>query len=163
MLQVSTTNVAAQLIGQSYSYISVLGLPSVAQDRYAIEKELIAGTIYSLRKANEVQPHGGYDRDGRWYPNYGEHCECCDDIRKPSTKYWFSYKDHCRTARHIGNMLGVDAEKILAASERIQTLPESTRDVMKFAAISFLEHIRCGNVQCVQYIHAPGELRLVSR
>ncbi len=61
--------------------------------------------MYESRKDRETHPDGYFDRGGRWYPNESEECECCKNIRTPSRAYPYSLMTHCRSKKHINNLL----------------------------------------------------------
>ena len=94
--------------------------------------------IYLERNEYEIQPAGGYDREGRWYPNHAEHRGCCDMVRKPSAKYWFSLKEHCRSAKHIGELLRLDSRDILKAASRFKEASAIEHSVILRATLLFL-------------------------
>jgi len=71
--------------------------------------------IHLAREQRLCHPKGSFDRAGRWYPDEWEECECCRYIRWPSRQYPFSYLLHCRTKRHVENLVakhGADDETI---------------------------------------------------
>lgn len=61
--------------------------------------------IYYRRKERIDHPDGHFDGGGRWYPSEEERCECCDSIRGPSRRWPWSYMQHCRTKKHIKNLV----------------------------------------------------------
>jgi hypothetical protein len=57
---------------------------------------------------------------GRWYPSVDEMCSCCKDIRSPSRAYPSSLWNHCKSGKHIWNLIqknpffiGVDVPEAL--------------------------------------------------
>lgn len=48
-------------------------------------------------------PSGRSDNGGRWYPDDGEKCDCCDKVRSPSRSYPWSLWKHCKSKKHIKN------------------------------------------------------------
>ncbi len=71
-----------------------------------------AVTEFENRQSRRVHPDGTFDKAGRWYPSDSESCGCCDEVRGPSRSYPYSYMVHCRTAKHIANLYGVDEKQI---------------------------------------------------
>jgi hypothetical protein len=70
------------------------------------KKYLAIIQMYESRQSRETHPDGSFDSAGRWYPSDDEECPCCMDIRSPSRAYPFSLMRHCRTRKHIRNLLG---------------------------------------------------------
>lgn len=68
------------------------------------DKEVIK-TIYERRQARIEHPSGRTDNGGRWYPSDDEHCDCCNMVRQPSRAYPWSLMVHCRTKKHIKNLV----------------------------------------------------------
>jgi len=61
--------------------------------------------IYKRRKNRDEHPDGTFDNKGRWYPSDAEKCECCKRIRPPSRRWPYSLMTHCRTKKHIENLV----------------------------------------------------------
>ena len=64
-----------------------------------------AEEIYATRKSRREHPDGTFDKAGRWYPSEAETCECCKHIRPPSRGWPYSLMVHCRTMKHIRNLV----------------------------------------------------------
>lgn len=62
-------------------------------------------TIYESRKTRNSHPDGTFDNGGRWYPSESEHCPCCESIRGPSRNWPYSLMVHCRSKKHIKNLV----------------------------------------------------------
>lgn len=63
---------------------------------------------YQARKARTEHPDGTFDKAGRWYPSEEERCECCASVRSPSRRFPYSYMTHCRTKKHVTNLINKD-------------------------------------------------------
>lgn len=61
--------------------------------------------VYQKRQTRLVDPDGKFDNGGRWYPSESEKCECCGYVRSPSRAWPYSYLLHCRTRKHVANLL----------------------------------------------------------
>lgn len=61
--------------------------------------------IYEKRQLRAQHPDGKFDNARRWYPTEDEECECCKHIRRPSRAYPYSLMTHCRTKKHITNLV----------------------------------------------------------
>lgn len=83
---------------------------------YAAEKAIRIGQAvdeYSARQDRRSHPIGTFDKAGRWYPDEIEECDEVYRRRSPSRSYPYSYMIHCRTAKHIAWLYGVDRAKLL--------------------------------------------------
>ena len=72
--------------------------------------EMTSGTVsemYYSRKLRLTHPEGHFDKAGRWWPSDREQYSCCNAIRTPSRAYPFSLMVHCRTRKHVANLLEV--------------------------------------------------------
>lgn len=67
----------------------------------------------TARHERKENPDGRFDEKGRWYPARHERCTCCRPIRKPSPKYGLTLNRHCRTAKHVSSLIGVDRLDLL--------------------------------------------------
>ena len=65
----------------------------------------IVNQVFFSRKNRHSHPDGTFDKGGRWYPSFWEECECCSGIRNPSRHFPYSYLHHCRTKKHITNLV----------------------------------------------------------
>jgi len=81
--------------------------------------------IYQARRSGEMGPIGERDSGGRWWPDPWEECSCCGWIREPSRAYPNSLRDHCRTRKHIRNLL---------KKQGMRRINEETRRVAKYQA-----------------------------
>jgi hypothetical protein len=61
--------------------------------------------VYEARQDRREHPDGEFDKAGRWYPSDLERCECCNSIRYPSRSWPYSLLVHCRSKRHVANLL----------------------------------------------------------
>jgi len=52
-----------------------------------------------------VKPLGDYDDHGRWYPSDFERCGCCSHIQEPSKNRPLTLLKHCRTLKHVENLI----------------------------------------------------------
>ncbi len=69
-------------------------------------------TLFIRRKSREAYPEGKLDSGGRWYPSEFETTPGCMSIRSPSAAYPYNLLTHCRTKKHIKELIsirGVDA------------------------------------------------------
>lgn len=57
------------------------------------------------RLAGGTYPIGKYNDHGIWHPSPFEHCECCDRIQTPSRNRPLTLLKHCRTLRHVKNLV----------------------------------------------------------
>jgi len=74
-----------------------------------------ATTIYLARKDRSQHPDGHFDSKKRWYPSASEEQDCCRGIRTPSAAYPYSLLVHCRTAQHVAQRYGVEAQALKRA------------------------------------------------
>lgn len=61
--------------------------------------------IYGLRQSRAEHPDGKFDKAGRWYPSDEESQDCCDTVRSPSRGWPYSLMLHCRTRKHITQLV----------------------------------------------------------
>ncbi len=69
-------------------------------------------TLFLLRKSREAHPEGAFNPGGCWYPSDFEATTGCMSIRSPSAAYPYSLLTHCRTRKHIKELIhlrGLDA------------------------------------------------------
>lgn len=82
-------------------------------------KVIEAAKVYLCRKFWKLHPAGQVDKVNRWFPNKFEHRECCRSKGLiPSIVHPHVLRDHCRTAKHVANLFGVDREAILELSSQ---------------------------------------------
>ncbi len=74
-----------------------------------------AAVEFLARRARRRNPDGQFDSCWRWYPSDQERRPCCDGIRRPSRRWPYSLMLHCRTARHVAELFGVDPRALRAA------------------------------------------------
>jgi hypothetical protein len=74
-------------------------------------------SVYQVRQSRRDHPTGRMDSGGRWYPSDDEYCVCCDYVRSPSRRWPWSYMIHCRTKKHIANLLRKRELAALAATQ----------------------------------------------
>jgi hypothetical protein len=75
------------------------------------EKEVVE-YLYEQRQSRELHPCGDFDNQGRWYPDEEEEeCDCCESVRTPSRKWPYSKMVHCRSKKHIKNLVEKYAKK----------------------------------------------------
>lgn len=65
-----------------------------------------ARQTYIERRRKSSHPLGIWISRG-WFPDFIEHRECCDLVRRPTMSYPKSLMRHCRTLKHIANLYGV--------------------------------------------------------
>jgi len=85
-----------------------------AQEQVKLSNLRRAVAYYVSRKNRTEHPDGKLKgRPGKWYPHpKEEHRSCCDYIKPPSHACPYSLMNHCRSAKHIGNLLEVDPKEI---------------------------------------------------
>jgi hypothetical protein len=79
---------------------------------------------YKNRKSRKEYPEGTFDNARRWYPSDTEERNCCKKIRSPSKAFPHSLLDHCKTAKHIGNLYNISPKYIKNIKETIKEYPE---------------------------------------
>lgn len=67
--------------------------------------------VFHRRKSRMEHPDGTFDKAGRWQPSDAEWQACCRSIRTPSRAWPYSLMTHCRTLRHIINLVESQEEK----------------------------------------------------
>lgn len=78
-----------------------------------------AAQMFLARQSRAQHPAGTFDKAQRWEPDASEHRPCCNSIRTPSRSFPFSLMVHCRTAKHIARLTGVDESEIKRAARAI--------------------------------------------
>jgi len=66
------------------------------------------------RKHGISFPRGHKDLSGRWYPSWAEECQYCETLRAPSRAYPLSLYAHCKSAKHVADLFGVERKELLA-------------------------------------------------
>jgi hypothetical protein len=77
-----------------------------------------AAMVYLARKCRHMHPDGSMDKAGRWYPS-GDEQECCAKIRRPSRRFPWGLLTHCRSSKHVANLLRVDPKEVAKHSRAI--------------------------------------------
>jgi len=81
-------------------------------DEYT-EQEMAAAREWLDRKSRRTHPHTGRTgKGGQWYPSDTEQQQCCKYIRRPSRAWPWSLMTHCRTAKHVARLYGVDEPRL---------------------------------------------------
>ncbi len=92
---------------------------------FSADAKLKEAAIEFIERQNRIShPDGSNDKGGRWYPSDGERQLCCQSVRSPSRGYPWSYMVHCRTAKHIATLYGVDERSL----KRLATYLKSTQE-----------------------------------
>lgn len=72
------------------------------------------------RESGSRYPESEPGRSIRWYPHErNEWQSCCDKIRRPSRKYPYSLLQHCKSAKHVASLFGVERKDLLAMHKRL--------------------------------------------
>jgi hypothetical protein len=87
-----------------------------------IPQVIAAATEYRKRRDRQSHPDGRFDSAGRWYPSAPELKECCNSVREPSRGFPYSYMTHCRTAKHVAHLFGVNATDLKRMANTDQTI-----------------------------------------
>jgi len=75
------------------------------------QKIMEAVKEYNRRKNGGFLP-GYTDKAGRFYSEPSDVCECCKSIRTPTTAWPFSILHHCKTAKHIATLYGIEEKEL---------------------------------------------------
>lgn len=87
-----------------------------SKKEWAHQEKLEAAALEYWKRQNRLSyPKGKTAKGGRWYPGEFEKSDCCAGIRGPSRQYPWSLMHHCRTAKHISNLFGVNKKEMLEA------------------------------------------------
>lgn len=70
-----------------------------------LEKKQIIFYLYKGRQERILHPLGHFNSDRKWFPDDKEKCKCCEDIKTPSRGYPFTLNQHCRTKKHVKEMV----------------------------------------------------------
>lgn len=81
---------------------------------------------FIARRDRQENPNGEFDKKGRWFPSEDEKRDCCR-VRYPSRAFPYSYMTHCRSLKHVAQLMGV-AEGDVRAELRKR---EKVREVME--------------------------------
>ena len=76
------------------------------------------------RRIGHTIPDGRLDNAGRWYPTVFERKECCDHIRRPTRRFPWSLRDHCKTVKHVARLFEVDPVELRREARFVQVLAE---------------------------------------
>lgn len=74
---------------------------------------------YRDRQARRSHPEGSFKPSGTWWPSEKESATCCNSIRTPSRAWPYSLMTHCRTAKHVAKLFGVDEKELRAAARKL--------------------------------------------
>ena len=85
------------------------------------KKIIAAAREYLNLKSRKIHPDGEFDKQRRWYPSDDEMCDCCKNIRRPSSSYPFSLMMHCRTAEHVATRYNVDAATLKRFAKKLES------------------------------------------
>lgn len=69
------------------------------------EQAFQAEETYKRRQARAEHPDGSFDKAGRWFPSTSEQRACCQTIRTPSRRWAYSLMLHCRTRKHVRQLV----------------------------------------------------------
>lgn len=94
----------------SLQRIKKLELITIDEEEYL---QTVVKNIYEFRKDRRSHPDGNFDKQKRFYPSVRETCSCCESIRTPSISWPFSLMKHCRTKKHIQQMVHKNRERFL--------------------------------------------------
>jgi hypothetical protein len=97
---------------------AALGREEKTMNQKQNQKIQDAVKLYEDRQSRRQHPDGTFDNAGRWYPSAGEKCSCCGEVRGPSRSYPYSYMVHCRTSKHIEQLMDIPAGSIRAEINR---------------------------------------------
>jgi len=88
-----------------------------------------AAREYLARRDRRKHPAGRFDNGGRWYPDESEARACCATIRAPSRRWPYSLMLHCRTAKHVAALYGVETSDVRRAAKRLDREAVAFREV----------------------------------
>ena len=95
-----------------------------------INKKLFKAVVkYYARKERITHPNGYFDRAKRWYPSEGEEQNCCGGLRRPTRSFPNSLNTHCRSVKHIAQLLEVDAKELRRLVKQFAPIFSSTQMV----------------------------------
>jgi len=90
-----------------------------------VKKQILAAiTEYISRQERRSNPQGSFGNHKRWHPSVQETCECCESVRSPSRAFPYSLMLHCRTAKHVANLYGVDEKELRREARFVKVLAE---------------------------------------
>lgn len=92
-----------------------------------------AARKYIARRDRRKHPSGRFDGGGRWYPDENEARQCCATIRAPSRRWPYSLMLHCRTARHVAALYGVEVSDVRRAARRLDREAVAFREIKQAA------------------------------
>lgn len=84
-----------------------------------------AAQLFLARQSRAQHPSGHFDKASRWDPDQSEHRPCCNAVRTPSRAFPWSLMVHCRTAKHIARLTGVDESAIKRTANAIKRAEQS--------------------------------------
>jgi hypothetical protein len=81
----------------------------------------VATVVFCMRQERASHPSGGWDDGGRWHPDEHEWQACCGSVRPPSRAWPRSLMTHCRTAKHVAALYGVELATLRTAVKHART------------------------------------------
>ena len=72
------------------------------------------------RQERQSRPRGMTDLAGRWWPVGSEQAECCAGVPAPTRYNPYRVLNHCRTARHVAALYGVDERQMRNAARYLK-------------------------------------------
>ena len=77
-----------------------------------MEPKIIEAVKEYNRRKNGGSLPGHFDRAGRFYSDPSDVCECCKGIRSPTRAWPLSILHHCKTAKHIATLYGIEEKEL---------------------------------------------------
>ena len=77
-----------------------------------ISDPITVAVITYLKRQARVSYPKGFVKHTKWYPQEVEERPCCLNIRQPSHSYPWSLMTHCRSLKHVCNLLEVDEKEV---------------------------------------------------
>lgn len=68
--------------------------------------------FFNRLSGNGDQPIGIHTTYGMWYPHPSEVMDCCKELSVNESKNKWGYYIHCKTAKHVANLLKTDIESL---------------------------------------------------
>lgn len=86
-----------------------------------IEGKLREAALEWLRRQErQSRPRGTVDLAGRWWPEPEEQAACCVGAGSPTRLNPYKLLNHCRTARHVATLYGVDERQLRNAARYLK-------------------------------------------
>ena len=86
-------------------------------------------------------PDGKIDKGGRWYPDAGEICSCCSGIRSPSRSFPWSYWKHCKSTKHLKNLIQEKPLSLGIGIVEALTMTQDTAPLHMNSESNLLQHM----------------------